>query len=140
MPTFLKICTITFGMIVFGAIAIVATVANVPVDPKVKAAQVAKDAAAEVGHAAKLKRITKAVDAGQIIKAMAREPDSIKFDEVRVSDDATIACANYRGRNGFGGISVEHAVFKDGQIVKSARAWNKNCLAPMEDETYAAAY
>lgn len=72
------------------------------------------------------------------IRDAAKDPDSIKFHSVRVSNDTKTACADFTGRNGFGGATRSSAVLVGTQISMSAEAWNKHCLAAMPDYTYMA--
>lgn len=123
------------GLVTIGTLVSAVTMAS---DPKFRAEQNAKEAAGAKTDAAHMKRMELASEVGRAIKSSAREPQSITFDEVRVSDDAKIACVIYRGRNGFNGMAVEHAVFKNGEPLQSAHAWNKNCRAVMEIVTFAA--
>lgn len=69
----------------------------------------------------------------QALKSAARDPDSLKIDSLRVSDDAKIACSEYRARNGFGGMNREIIVFVNGKAKSDAATWNKRCTGPMFD-------
>lgn len=123
------------GLVTIGTLMSAVTMAS---DPKLRAEHDAKEAVADKTDAAHMKRMVLAGQAGSLVKASARDPGSITFDEVRVSDDATIACVIYRGRNGFNGMAVERGVYKAGAFVRSAKSWNRNCRIPMEILTFAA--
>lgn len=79
------------------------------------------------------KRFTVARLTARALREAAREPDSIKFDSLRVDEDATTVCAEFRGRNGFGGVSIDHVVVRDGKADSSVASWNKHCTKPMYD-------
>jgi hypothetical protein len=72
------------------------------------------------------------------IKGSARDPDSVRFDQIRVSTDASVVCVNFGARNGFGGMNRESAVYVGRTGSRSAADWNKRCLGPMKDMTFAA--
>lgn len=76
--------------------------------------------------------------AAKAIKASMRDPQSIVFASLRVSDDAKTVCAEYSGRNGFGGMSQETAVVTGGKATGSSKAWNKRCTGPMRNMMYVA--
>lgn len=79
-----------------------------------------------------------AASTAKAIKSAMREPASLVFDSLRISDDAKTLCAEYRARNGFGGMSIEHVVVAGGKTLQTAKAWNKHCLGPMRDMKWAA--
>lgn len=83
------------------------------------------------------KRFALAMAVSKTLKKAAREPDSLKFESMRVSDDASVACAEYRAKNGFGGTSKEFVVFVDGKGLTTTSAWNKHCTKPMHDQLLA---
>jgi len=69
-----------------------------------------------------------------LLKKSTRNPDSFQLDAVGANDDASIVCVNYRGQNGFGGISVETVVFNNGKASKSEKDWNIFCAGqPLHD-------
>jgi Na+-transporting methylmalonyl-CoA/oxaloacetate decarboxylase gamma subunit len=110
-----------FVMIVVGQLIRVTTPPKTP-------EQIASDAAAA---AADDKRVGAAMLAAALIKKSAREPDSINFSSLRVSDDATVVCAVYKGRNGFGGVSEEPAVYIVGLQSGAPDSWNEHCTGKM---------
>lgn len=105
----------------------------VPIEPPKTAEQIAAETKEKE---ADLKRYSAAVSAGSSIKKALRDPASLKFESMRVSDDAKIICAKYGARNGFGGMNQEYAVFVDGVSRKPESAWNKNCTGKMYDQLY----
>ncbi len=63
-----------------------------------------------------------------LLKKSTRNPDSFQIDGVGANDDASIVCVNFRGQNGFGGISVESVVFNNGKASRSEKDWNRFCV------------
>jgi ribosomal protein L40E len=45
------------------------------------------------------------------LKAAARDPESLSFDEIVANDDGTLVCFKYRAKNGFGGTNREVVAF-----------------------------
>jgi hypothetical protein len=89
----------------------------------------AKPAAASVAaDAADMKRYQAATSVAAYLKSRAREPDSLQFESMGVSDDATVVCSSYRARNGFGGMNREAMIFigDEGQAATAA-AWKRRC-------------
>ena len=78
-----------------------------------------------------------AVAAADSLKKSLRDPDSLKFDSMRVSEDAKVICAEYRAKNGFGGMNRAILVFVDGEGSEDKKVWNKNCAGKMTDQLYA---
>jgi len=72
------------------------------------------------------------------LRKAAREPESVKFDSLRVDESASLVCAEFRGRNGFGGMSVEHVAIFKGKPDTSLAAWNKHCTKSLYDYLLAA--
>lgn len=63
------------------------------------------------------------------IKQSMRDPTSITWVSVLTSDDASVVCATYRARNGFGGMNIEHSTGTANGISNSTSMWNKRCAA-----------
>lgn len=61
------------------------------------------------------------------LKAGLRNPDSLDFDEILANDDGSVICMTYRAQNGFGGMNLERAVFKDGKPSQTRASWRANC-------------
>lgn len=108
------------------AVVVVAGVVAQQQNPEKRAAE----AAARDGQVAQLQAGRAAMNA---LKSSLRDPDSMKLDAVRVSDDRQIVCIEYRARNGFGGVNRSMAVFVDRKQQATDAAWNKHCLKPMLD-------
>lgn len=92
-------------------------------------------AKAEQTKAAGNKRALAAFQAKRAIVAAARKPDSVKFDLIGVSDDASLVCVEYRAENGFGGMNREQVAFQGGASHRGDRFWNANCRRPFNDLT-----
>lgn len=67
------------------------------------------------------------------VRQNLRDPSYIEVIDLRASNDGKIACLKYRARNGFGGMIVETAVTKRGNVDTNTSAWNKNCTKAMRD-------
>jgi hypothetical protein len=68
-----------------------------------------------------------AIGAASVIAA-ARNPDSVKFSWVFVTENGT-ACYLWRAQNGFGGMNQEHAVLLPSadHLSQSVATWNSRC-------------
>lgn len=82
-------------------------------------------------------RFDLAFETAKTIKKSMRDPDSFKVEYIGVNDQATVACAKYRSRNGFGGMNKEFAVVANNKVTQSAADWNKLCTQLLYDETTA---
>ena len=73
------------------------------------------------------KLVRAAMGAASVI-AVARNPDSVKFSRVFVTENGT-ACYLWRAQNGFGGMNVEHAVLLPtaDNLSQSVALWNSRC-------------
>ena len=68
---------------------------------------------------------------GESLKKAMRDPDSLVIEQAYGRTEkhgVTYICVSYRGNNGFGGKSKEHAVFTLAGGDQSAHAWNKYCV------------
>lgn len=110
----LLIAAVIFGPAIFG-------------DPPVQTEAEKAQAAAEQ------LRIMVAKAAVQDIKNALRDPDSLVFDSLRVHEDGTIVCAEYRAKNGFGGYNRELVVVTPQSTSHEAKAWNTHCTQPLID-------
>jgi hypothetical protein len=61
------------------------------------------------------------------IKKSARNPDSIAWESILADTDANTVCVEFRGQNGFGGMTKEFAVYANGALSQAPAAWNKHC-------------
>ena len=72
-------------------------------------------------------RTSAAFASARALKASLRNPDSLTFRSIGTNDDGGVVCITYRAQNGFGGMNLEHVVFRDGDPSQSAAAWNRTC-------------
>ena len=99
----------------------------------------AKEAAFEVAEAAKDKeRAGFAARSFAAVMSALRDPDSAKFTYVGVNDAATVACLQYRARNGFGGMNQDIAVIANNKATSKAADWKRYCSGPLRDMLAAA--
>jgi hypothetical protein len=91
---------------------------------KVAQLQKAED---EKKAAIKIKRISTAASAAQIIQRAARNPDSVIWEGILANDDASVVCFEIRAENGFGGMNLEQIAVIKGTIKTSDSAWNNHC-------------
>ena len=83
-------------------------------------------------------RYAVAAATSKLLRDSMRDPDSLQFESLRVNDDSSVICAEYRARNGFGGVNREFMVVADGKTSQKPNAWNKHCTKPMHDMLWAA--
>lgn len=86
---------------------------------------------------AEYKQYVVAVATSKTIRESMRDPESLKFESLRVNDEGSVVCAEYRARNGFGGMNQEILVLTAKGPSQSANAWNKHCIKPMKDMMWA---
>jgi rRNA maturation endonuclease Nob1 len=118
---------IAFGA-VFG-LGVVGQLVALPGGGQVAQAESAQDKQTDQrNHAAYL--------SARALKASLRNPDSLAFQSILASDDGSVICIKYRAQNGFGGINLEHVVFKDGNPSQSRSSWQAHCAGKLlVDET-----
>lgn len=91
------------------------------------------NAANDAEKAADLKRYAAATVAADTVKKSIRDPDSLVFDTLLVSDDTKAICIRFRARNGFGGMTRESIVLVNHEETTDTNAWTKHCLGKMHD-------
>jgi hypothetical protein len=84
-------------------------------------------------------RVTAAAHALPLLRSMLRNPKSFELAAVGSPADG-VACYEYRAQNGFGGLSVEHAVLVNHTMsIESSdgfpATWRKYCGKPVADIT-----
>lgn len=102
------------------------------------APQAAQTPEQKAQQAAEDKRYAVAATAARLLRESMRDPESLKIDSLRVNQDANIVCAEYRARNGFGGMNREIVVVTQDGSSQSAANWNKHCTQPLFDMLWAA--
>jgi hypothetical protein len=75
--------------------------------------------------------------AAKAVKASLRNPDSLSFEQILANDDGSVICMTYRAQNGFGGMNIEHVVFKDGDPSQSHASWHAHCAGKMLNDVTA---
>lgn len=103
---------------------------NKPAPPPKTAEQLAQDASKEAAF-------QKVVGALQTIKRTNRNPNSVTWESVRANDDASLICVEFRGQNGFGGMSREFVIYVKNKATQSTEAWNGLCTKPLTDMIHA---
>lgn len=84
------------------------------------------------------KRYALAEITSKTIRNAMRDPDSLKFDRLLVSADATVVCAEYRARNGFGGMNREIMILTQSGTSQAPTDWANHCIKSMHDMLWAA--
>lgn len=128
------------GIVVVGIIA--ASISDQEQTAAIAAAEAAKTpeqrAAEKTKKEAEDKQFYAAAGLSKTIKDAARDPDSLVIEKVRINDDTTVVCAQYRARNGFGGMNREVVVITQNKTSQTNAAWDKHCTKPMTDMLWAA--
>lgn len=83
-------------------------------------------------HRYRIVRLTAA-----LIHDQMREPESLQFVQLKSNHDATVVCADYRARNGFGGMAREILVVTAHESSQDAHAWAQHCQQGMHDMRWA---
>lgn len=83
-------------------------------------------------------RYAVAAATSKLIRGTMRDPESLKFEIMGVNEDASVLCAKYRARNGFGGMNREFVVVANGKTSQKPSAWNRHCTKSMYDMLWAA--
>lgn len=119
---------ILMAIVLIGAVISAVTkpdVPHAPPAPPKTAKQIAQELAAEKAAA---KRVTLAKLLAMTVKENAREPESVKFESMLVAKNGDVACAEYRARNGFGGMNKEFVVVVGDEVKRDTRTWSKRCV------------
>lgn len=81
-------------------------------------------------------RLSIAMALKETLTKAARDPDSLVIESMHVSENGDVACAEYRARNGFGGMNRSYVAVVKGKVSQGNSAvWNANCTKPMYDLT-----
>lgn len=91
------------------------------------AAPVVKTPEQEAAEQAQKTRRYMAALAAAAIKKSLHDPDSLKWSFIRANDDASVMCFEYRAKNGFGAMRLQHATYANKKFTEGANAWNKRC-------------
>ncbi len=124
------------GFVALTSAAIVWSIAAKDDQPKTLAASPEQAASSAKAEAPFQDRVTASRAFAKAIRQAARDPESVSFDTVRANDDGTTLCAEYRARNGFGGMNRSVAVLSGRALhFDKATVWNKHCTTPLHDMT-----
>lgn len=127
-----KLVVVLIGVAIIGSIVTAEPEAPPPpATPEQTAEKAAEKAAAD-------KRFHLAAGMVTTLKDAVADRDSLVVDSLWVNDDASVLCAEYRARNGFGGMVREHLVVTGQGARQDAGAWNKHCTKQMYDMAYVA--
>lgn len=116
-------------------------VATAP-EPRAATVQELKDE--EYGKASALKKemaFRKVVMILTELKKAQRDPDSLVWEDISATSDASVMCIKYRSRNGFGGMNKNILVVAKKKASDKSAAWNNHCAGPgrqLEQFDYAA--
>ena len=118
------------GIVVLVVVAVVALSAVVdslkPSAPTKTPAQIEAERKADAA-------IKKVAGSMSFVKANNRNPDSVVWESVRANDDASVVCIEYRGQNGFGGMTRGMMIVVNTTAYQDAAAWNRFCTTPLQD-------
>jgi transcriptional regulator with XRE-family HTH domain len=87
-------------------------------------------------RAKELARVKVAKALSELDKILARDPESVVFEEVYATADAGVICFQYRARNGFGGMGRELLVLAHGEVSQEAIAWVRHCPSDSYDVAF----
>jgi hypothetical protein len=83
--------------------------------------------------AAEIKQFAAGLATTEAIKKISREPESVRFETVTVSKDASTICVKFRAKNGFGGTNIETIVMLNGTETTKEHAWLIHCSRDMRE-------
>lgn len=68
------------------------------------------------------------------LQRSARDPESMVFEWIGINPDASLICATFRAKNGFGGTTKEAVMaIGNGAITRAdTKAWQKHCTGLIE--------
>lgn len=119
-------CGPMLGIVLIAGIAWLALSPNGPSTPPHEKTQAEKDSDV---------RFSVGATAAKALKQSLREPDSLDIISIRTDDPATTICIEYRARNGFGGMNIDHLVVLPNRSSDEASDWNAYCTGSMHDVT-----
>ena len=77
--------------------------------------------------------VTAARATAESIRTLARDPDSVKIEQLLITADGATRCVQYQAKNGFGGTNREFVVILKDQASKDLSAWARYCPATLKD-------
>lgn len=77
--------------------------------------------------------VTAARAAADSIRAIARDPDSVKIERMLITPDGATKCVQYQAKNGFGGTNREFLVILRDGASKELSDWTSHCPDSLKD-------
>lgn len=111
--------------------------ARAKADQEERAAEAVRKQEEDARRAIENRRQGAAMATAAVIKQALRDPSSVVWHQMLVSDDASVICVEYGARNGFGGMNRELVVVAAGKVQQSAKAWAAHCIDHMNDLRWA---
>jgi len=111
------------GLVVIAALSAILRPSPAPVETvkvELTPAQIEAKKASEL-------RFSTAVAVLTSIKSGLKDPSSVQWSSVGVSEKADVVCIEFRAKNSFGALELENLTFVKGKPSKSPDVWNKNC-------------
>lgn len=94
------------------------------IPPERRAAEAAEKARAE-------RRFQNAAGVANVLKLSMRNPKSFELMSAQSDELGRVVCLGYRAQNGFGGYSIEMAVFVNGVLQSQTGSVGRFCMAGM---------
>lgn len=121
---------VIIGVVLGGMVA--SWLSPTPATQAQEAQKAAEDPAKKAAEDADHERKQSAAMAVAVVKRSMRNPESFQLIQVLVMPATGATCIEYRAQNGFGGMNVEHAIARKGQLTIEnsdgfQRAWNAGC-------------
>ena len=83
-------------------------------------------------------RFKKVGEIGAVLMSGMREPDTVEWTRILANKDASVVCFEFKGKNGFGGVSFNKIAVVNGRVRESTSQWNAHCANKvLFDETLA---
>lgn len=77
-----------------------------------------------------IERYSIAAEVAKAIKSSANDPKSVEFEAAVSNPEGTVMCFVFRGKNTFGALVKQDAIFINSKIISGAdnpKTWDKNC-------------
>ncbi len=71
------------------------------------------------------------------VKAQARRPDSVKWNNLLANKDGSVVCLEYRTEDEPGTASLKRVAFLTGNGVRAMSSWEQHCTQNLYDMAYA---
>jgi len=124
-------------LLLIGGLNSIASIAFLRLSPERMAQAEQRALAEQAKNARSLEQVTAARAVKATIRDSLRDPSSLVFESMRVSEDSRIVCTEYTAKNGFGGMNRKFVVYVDRSGFDTADVWKKHCSGPMNDWLWA---